>query len=375
MKCIYPNYKECLVNLSASIEKYFGEIPHHTSLQEIDELLKNKNPKNVIVILYDGLGSKILEKSLDNNSFLRKNNLKDISSVYPSTTTAATTSFKTGLTPMEHGWLGWDVYIKSIDKIITLYRNIVKDTEETAADYNVANKEFPIIDISDKINKKGKYNSYIISPFEGDNTYDQENIDEMHKLILKYSRNEGKNYIYAYSAEPDHSMHEFGTKDRNVLSLISNINSKTEKLCEQLEDSVIFVIADHGHIDADCIILEDYPVLQNMLVRETSIEPRAVNFFVKKEMIDEFKIEFNKEFGNDFILLSKEEVIDKKIYGEGTENLKFRDCLGDYLALAISDKYILDSHSSKTFKSVHAGLTEDEMLIPLIIIDKTNKKS
>ena len=44
-----------------------------------------------------------------------KNRIKSITSVFPPTTTAATTSMLSGLNPNEHGWLGWDLYFKKED--------------------------------------------------------------------------------------------------------------------------------------------------------------------------------------------------------------------------------------------------------------------
>ena len=51
------NYNECLTNLACSIRKYFGLEYEHNTLKYIDELLEEKKPKNVICILFDGMGS------------------------------------------------------------------------------------------------------------------------------------------------------------------------------------------------------------------------------------------------------------------------------------------------------------------------------
>lgn len=42
-------------------------------------------------------------------------------------------------------------------------------------------------------------------------------------------------------------------------------------------------------------------------------------------MEEKFVEEFNKEFKNDFLLLKKAEVLERKIFGEGIENHKFKD--------------------------------------------------
>ena len=56
------NYNECLTNLACSVRKYFGLEYHHNTLPYIDEILERDKPKNVIVILFDGMGSRILEQ-------------------------------------------------------------------------------------------------------------------------------------------------------------------------------------------------------------------------------------------------------------------------------------------------------------------------
>ena len=100
------NYNECLTNLACSIRKYFDLEYNHNTLDYIDKILEEKQPKNVVTILCDGMGTNIMDRALEKDSFLIKNRLKNITTVFPATTVAATTSIMTGLNPVESGMLG-----------------------------------------------------------------------------------------------------------------------------------------------------------------------------------------------------------------------------------------------------------------------------
>ena len=67
---INNNYNECLTNLACSIRKYFELAYNHNTLSYIDEILEEKKPKNVVTILFDGMGSNILDRVLVSDSFL-----------------------------------------------------------------------------------------------------------------------------------------------------------------------------------------------------------------------------------------------------------------------------------------------------------------
>ena len=94
--------------------------------------------------------------------------------------------------------------------------------------------------------------------------------------------------------------------------------------------------ADHGHMDSKGVSITEYPSITECLVHMPSIEPRALNFFVKEDKKEQFEREFQKAFGEKFLLYSTKEEAD-------------------------------------FFIGVHAGLTEDEMTIPLIIIETKEK--
>lgn len=369
MRLIMPDYSNCLTNLTNSILKYYGAKTSHGTLKELDYYLNSNEYKNVVILLYDGLGSNLLKRTLSEDAFLIKNTLKSITSVFPATTTAATTTVLSGLNPAEHCWLGWDIYVESIDKTVTMFWNVLKGTKTPAGDKNVADTEFSYKNIFEKIDEAKKARAYCISPFGG-TLYNKDNPDEMYSKISELCALEERKFIYAYYPEPDGLMHEFGTTDEKVIKTIEYINMKTEELCKNLKDTLIIVVADHGHLDTESVVIEDYPELQNMLVRETSLEPRATNFFVKKDMLEEFKIRFNELFGKEFKLLSKQEVIEQNLFGGGIPNPKFYLCLGDYISIATSNKAIYDKKEAVREKALHAGITEDEVLVPLIIVDK-----
>ena len=42
-------------------------------------------------------------------------------------------------------------------------------------------------------------------------------------------------------------MHDLGLDDEQVRKLIQIRNDKVEKLCNEIQDTIIIIIADHGH--------------------------------------------------------------------------------------------------------------------------------
>ena len=365
------NYKECLTNLACSIRRYFSLDYKHNTLSYIDKILEEYRPKNVVTILCDGMGSNMMDKMLDRNSFLIKNRLKSITTVFPATTVAATTSMMTGLNPVETGLLGWNMYYKDIDKTITVFMSSEKGDFEynllpEALEYK--NKNMVKKSIDEEINEKGLYKGYKLFPF-GDNCY--KTLDEMFNRIELLCNEEGKKYIYAYDEEPDRTMHEIGCDKPEIKDIIIELNDRIENLSKKLRDTIIFVVADHGHRNVENLFIKDYPDLEECLLRNTSLESRAVNFFIKKDKREQFETLFKKYFGNDFYLYSKEDVIESKLFGDGKENKIFRDALGDYLAIAKTDKTLL-YYGNEILKSQHAGYTDDEIFVPLIVV-KTDK--
>lgn len=365
MKVIYPDYEKCLTNLTNSILKYFDITPYHKTLKELDRVLEENNYDNIVLIIYDGMGSNILSKNLNETSFLRNHKIEDIKAVFPPTTTASTTTLLSGLNPCEHGWLGWDLYFKCLDETVTMFLNTKKDTEILVSEENIAHKYFSYSNIIDLINEK--YKAYQLMPF-GNNAY--KNLDDLNNRIINLCKDKRKKFIYAYYDEPDHTTHIEGTDSNITVKLYEEIDKSTKELYEKLKDTntLVIVTADHGHINSKDITLSDYKDIFSLLKHDISIEGRACAFFIKDDKHKEFEQLFNEYFKDDFILYTKEEVIKNKLFGRGRENKYFKDSLGDYLAVAISNKYFRYNENSVKYTSMHAGLTEDEILVPLIII-------
>lgn len=361
---IYPDYNNCLVNLSCSILKEF-RIENNNTLKMFDKLLEKKY-KNIVVLVLDGMGKCILDNNLSKDGFFNSHLVGTYSSVFPPTTVAAITSIDSGKYPNESCYLGWDCYYEEIDKTVSVFTNCEACTNIQAAEYNVASTLRPYESIIDKINKNGGH-AYRVTPYV--EPYPDKFADICKNIELLCKKSE-KKYIYSYFNEPDYTMHINGCYSDSSIEVLQNLENQVKSLCDKLEDTLFIITADHGHIDTQNINIFDYPKLSNCLKRIPSIEPRAVNFFVKEDKLKEFEEEFNKNFKDKFNLMPKEEVIKTKLFGLGDNHEKFSSMIGDYLAVAVSDMAIFNNEEEKSkFIGGHAGITEDEMIIPFIAID------
>ncbi len=364
-KICLPDYKNCIANLPNSILKKFGVETVGETLPLLDKYL-DKNYKNIVVLLLDGMGINIIENNLDKDGFFRSHFVGEYSSVFPPTTVAATTSIMSGLMPNEHCWLGWDCYYPKEDKNVTVFLNLIQGTKEQAADYFIPFKYTPYEPVVDRLNRNGKH-AYTASPFE--EPFPSE-FEEICNRIEELCKSDEEKYIYAYWEQPDGIMHKEGCYCQKSKDVLRSLERRVEALCENLEDTLLIITADHGHMDSDGECILDYPTITECLKCDFSIEPRALNFYVKEGKEEQFENEFNKFFGEKFLLYTREQVIEKQLFGTGTNHTEFSGMVGDYLAIAISDLSIYNTYKEKAeFIGVHAGLTEEEMRIPLIVVE------
>lgn len=366
MKQQFPDYNNCIANLPLSILKYFGIDEGRETLHLLDPFLEKKY-ENIVVILLDGMGKSIIDRNLAKDGFFQTHLIGNYSSVFPPTTVASTTSIMSGQSPCEHGWLGWDCYYPQIEKNVTVFLNLETGTDNQAADYNVAWRFCGYQSIVSKINEAGgkAYNvSPFIEPFP-------DSFEKICEEIKNLTESPGQKYIYGYWNEPDHIMHQKGCYAQESKRILLQLEKHIQELANILQNTLIIVTADHGQVDSKGVTLTNYPQIMECLVRLPSIEPRALNLFVKEDKTEQFEHEFRKEFGTKFLLLTKQEVLDMHIFGTGKEHTYFRDMVGDYLAIAVDDLSVYNTkEEAEHFIGVHAGLTEDEMMIPLIVIER-----
>lgn len=368
-----PDYDNCIVNLSNSLLKAFGAETVAPTLKAADRLLE-KDYKNVVVLLMDAMGISILEKHLQPDGFLRSHLEVSYSSVFPPTTVAATTSMLSGLYPNESGWLGWDMYFPELDKNVTVFLNKDQLTEDEngepaepapAADFNAGFKYCPYKNIIDRINEAGG-SAYASMPFLEPFPQDLEAILSRVEELCKQPE---KKFIYAYWNEPDGTMHLKGPDSNDTRELMISLENRLEKFASGLTDTLLLITADHSQIECENYCLMDYPEILKCLVRLPAIEPRALSFQVKDEYKKDFPDIFRKEFGDKFQILTREEVIESKLFGVGKDHGSLHDMLGDYLAVSVSPAAVFLTHmEAGMMPGGHAGLTEEELEIPLIAV-------
>ena len=90
----------------------FADIPPY-----VEQLLVSGERERVGVVLLDGFGRRFLERHAS-HPFLRRLAVTELTTQFPSTTTAHVTTMHTGRPVGEHGLYEWNVYEPAIDQVV-----------------------------------------------------------------------------------------------------------------------------------------------------------------------------------------------------------------------------------------------------------------
>ncbi len=366
---ILPDFKHSNLNISATLAEFLGVKSNNATLPILKKALK-KEYKNVVFICFDGMGVYPLTQNLEATDYLIRNITDTLVSTFPSTTANATTSLTTDTLPLEHGWSGWSVYFEKLHRNVNVFLNTDSWTNEEldVKDRSPLSNFDYYFDKSD-INCKYAINTVFppfIKPKNPRRNTAFDNTEKFFDAIQQICNKDGKQFVYAYNPEPDHSMHELGVTNPTVAAMLRDISLRVKRLVDGTKDTLLIITADHGQIDIEGYVeLYKDEYLYNMLEIYPYLEPRAIAFKVKESKKTEFENYFTNKYGQDFELHTSRELVERGFFGNVGNKAQL---LGDYIAIGTyTHKIALFTPDSMRFKGHHTSLTE-EMQVPLIII-------
>ena len=365
---VFPDYQRNLVALHSRILEHFGAESDKTKLD-----LELKNSKKLGLVLLDGLGWDLYSSVKPiKPSFASK-----MTTVFPSTTSTALTSLLTGLTPGQHGIIGYKTFYKRLG-------GAIKPLEFTYASSNYRNllsrlthfrTIFSVKTIFQKLSGEGIRSTVISPSFIDGSEFSDFNFFGASKIIgysgiwdalyhYKKEMNSGRSrFIYMYVPDIDSLEHRYGSSHPAVSQAAEDILYALSKSSEGTSRSgSTIVTADHGHVKLSGITNLGS---DKALMKKLEIPP----FGDSRAILLRSRYDVSKELSNYNLGTFKGGQRDALLGGISKE---LEDTMPDIIAVP-KDKegYVFlygDREPSKEQVSSHGGLSQEEMEVPLLVL-------
>lgn len=374
-------YGNSIVNLMSSIRAIYGSDYLYPLLDgfDIDPFREN----DIVFIVIDGLGYDYL-MSCDSCSFLKKNTIHKMTSVFPATTASAFVSLSTGVAPQQHGLTGWYMFLKETGILTTILPFLTK-----AGGIPLSNLSFSDICNQSSIFQGLNASSYYIINRNYVNSQCSEALGKGAKRkpysdIKEFIRrienalvfNDERKFIFAYWDLFDTLCHEKGIKSPEALDHLTILDQEISIFASSLKNknTSLLITADHGIIDSseeNTIYLSDHPNLKETLTLPVSGDSRVAYCYVRDGMTSEFEKYYNDNLHKYCNLHRSRDLVKEGYFGMFEPNARLKQRIGDY-TLIMKDNYaIRDPISGEKLKGdlkgVHGSLTSEEMFVPLIV--------
>lgn len=376
-----PHYDGAgLVNLVSSLIAGLGGTPPHSPCGALPAS-EVERFRNVVLMVIDGLGWDFLARQPHN--VISASQPARLTSVFPSTTASAITSYMTGLTPLEHGLTGWFTYLRELGSIATVLPFRPRHGGPTYSAMGVdPHRVFHWPNVFQHV----AATSTIVTPhYIVDSDYSRATAGPARRI--PYRDLEGyfagirqalrapaeRRYVYAYWPELDSLCHVHGTTSRAVRDHFQALCNGLEHLLEVDGDgqTLLLLCADHGHIDtgpARTVHLEQHPTLAACLAMPLCGEPRAAFCYVHADQAGIFEDYVSRHLADQCRLWTRSELLASGLLGKGCGHGEINHRVGDYLLL-MKDNWVirdrLPGQETLAQVGVHGGLSAQELFVPL----------
>ena len=339
---------------------------------------------HLIFVLLDGLGMSTVRR-LPADSFIASHVRRELIATCPSTTACALTTVATAAFPNQHGVCGWFTYFPELLTTATVLPFKERFSGQPLVERGIRPQDAlrlpPIL-------PRMTHRALTVTPSNIANTtynyfcrggtagvgYDT--IPHAVDRIIEEIRNStGPTYVHLYLPEIDTICHHLGVDHPDVVPKVMEIDRELGRLADSVSGRAKVVIsADHGLIDVprdDQLFLFPGDPLLDLLVVPPTGDARMPVFHVHPQARDEFARQFLARFNNRMHLITTDEAERMELFGPGPFSIHARSHFGDFIAFPYSAATLAFHGSDKpianVFLAVHAGLSPQEMWVPLCV--------
>lgn len=384
---VLPDYRGgSIVNLMSSVVAACGGSAHteypRSALLDIDELSRCRK---LVLMVIDGLGHDVLLHHAV-GSALHGHLRGAVTSVFPSTTAAAITSFLTGVAPQQHGLTGWFMYFRELAGVYAVLSGKPRCGGVSFSRSGIDPRTvFDTASVFDALPDRGivvaprriAQSDYNLAFLGKASLRCFDSLDEFFLMTAEAIRepSDGRQLIYAYWPDLDSIGHEYGIGSRESQSHLAQIDQRFRRFCRQMSgsDALLVVTADHGMLDTDeerAIELADHPDLAECLVLPLCGERRASYCYVRSERVERFEAYVSRELSYAVDWMASAEFMAQGAFGCGQPHPRLRQRIGDYV-LMMKGRYVLSDWLPGENRyhqiGVHGGVSEAEMLVPVVV--------
>jgi hypothetical protein len=399
---IAPNYGgRSIVNVPASITRIFGG---HIPTAPLDPAITKKlaaGVKRVVLVVIDALGYQKLLDTLDANPqngfhpLLRQGaQLVPLTSVFPSTTTAALTVLWSGYTPAEHGFLGFQLILRDYGVRANMIGFSPVATQELGHDQllaaglepenflavrslpqTLAHVGVPVYHLIEQpFVKSGLSRAQIRGARETRGFVTSSDMWVVLRTWIEDHQTE-RALFTVYWSEVDAIGHTYGPSSETLTAEVNSLAYSFEReflrpLSSAAREGTLFLLtADHGLIDTPThrtIYLRDHPDLRNRLVMDFAGESRAAYFYCRHGEGDAAREYLTTSLEGKFFVLDSQAALNAGLFGSGILAPEARYRIGDLIVLPREDYALVEHRDARKMLGRHGGLSSEEMLVPLI---------
>jgi hypothetical protein len=351
---VRPTYDDaCLNNLVRALRAREPWVPETV-----------RDAQAVVLLVIDGLGWNILDAHRSVLPTVASLEGGPMPTVVPSTTTTALTSLTTGLTPAEHGIVGYRLLVER--EVLNVLRWSLPwgRRPPNPSDFQprlaFGGEAVPVITRAE-FEATGFSNVHL----RGANFIGWFGVSSI-AVHCRRLVDDGERFVYAYYGNADIVFHMHGLDDEFLPAELAFVDRLVGDVLDAIPASCALVVsADHGHIG-----FEDWVELNEVasLLETQSGEARFRYLHAKPGAAGELATAATELFGKYGWVFSREQLVDEGWLGPHAPSADVRRRVGDVVLAAREPVGFLDPANAgeARLRSGHGSLTPDEMLVPLL---------
>jgi len=397
---LFPDYAGgSILSLPSSICRWLGA-PELGANPLRDDLTApfGRQYRRVILILVDALALHRLQRWMADGTapvwsrLAQQGQLAALTSVTPSTTSAALTSLWTGRSPAEHGVVGYELWLKEYGIVTNMilhapinYQNDIGSLSKAGFKPD-AYLPFPTLGThlaahgvrSYALQHRSIIRSGLSQMFFRDvDVQGFTTISDL-RVNLRYiveQRPRERQYLWVYTGEIDHFSHFYHPDDERTAAEFAAFSLGFERLfLERLspsarKETLVLLTADHGmvatHKDPRFDVAK-HPGLTRLLHIMPTGEHRLMYLFARPGQEQAVRAYYAQTWPGQFTFIDPAEAIAAGLFGPGQPHPRLADRLGDMIVAARERAYLWWADKENILVGRHGGLGPEEMVAPLL---------